>query len=136
MVPGSGFSLRVSSKASSMRFFLQKLQIPRDIHVQGAGGFAEGDKEVFADARGAALAFYVLNIFVAEYRSVVRTGFAEVCPRPQSEESLTVRASSWSVSRSPSVASPSDTLWRMCSIWEVPSRQGVHFPQDSLTTKP
>ncbi len=71
-----------------------------------------------------------------KYFSVVSTGLAAVCPRPHNAESLMDSARPSSVLRSCSDASPSATPCRILNICAVPSRQGVHFPQDSLVVNP
>src|SRR3990172_4947277 len=66
-----------------------------------------------------------------KYLIVVRMGFGEVWPRPQSEESFTCWERSWSSSMSPSLPSPFVILARIVRSVLFPMRQGTHLPQDS-----
>jgi len=58
-----------------------------------------------------------------------------VWPRPQRDASLMMGAISSRSSMSPSLPLPRVMLVRISSIRFVPSRQGVHFPQDSSWQK-
>lgn len=66
---------------------------------------------------------------------VVRTGFGADWPSPQKLASFTVAAISASRSMSPGFPLPAQMSSRIASICWVPSRQGVHFPHDSLLVK-
>ncbi len=70
-----------------------------------------------------------------KYSMVESTGLGEVWPSPQSEHSLTVTAIASRVSMSASLPLPSVMRVRISSICLVPSRQEVHFPQDSAWVK-
>ncbi len=70
-----------------------------------------------------------------KYFRVERTGLAAVWPSPQSEASLTERASSSSRSMSLRVAWPSVIFLTISHIRWVPSRQDRHLPQDSSRRK-
>ena len=70
-----------------------------------------------------------------KYRKVERTGLGPVCPNPQRAVSFMVFESSSSVSISSGLPRPSHIFSSNCSRRRVPSRQGVHLPQDSSCTK-
>ncbi len=70
-----------------------------------------------------------------KYLRVVSTGFGAVWPRPHSELFLTRAARFSSFSTSPSSPLPSVMRTRISSIRLVPTRQNVHFPQDSRCVK-
>ncbi len=62
-------------------------------------------------------------------RSVVRTGFGALWPRPHSDVSRTMRHSSSSESRSARVAVPSVRRFSIRRALSRPTRQGTHLPQ-------
>src|SRR4051812_23762896 len=59
-------------------------------------------------------------------------GAGSICPRPQMEEVLSACESSSSRPSSPSLNSPFVQPVSMSTIFCEPTRQGTHFPQDSL----
>ena len=70
-----------------------------------------------------------------KYFRVDKTGFGADLPSPQRELSFTTSANSSRVSKSSIVPLPSTILFKIASIFFVPSRQGVHFPQLSCWVK-
>ena len=64
-----------------------------------------------------------------KWRSVVRTGFGALWPRPQREVSRTMRHSSSSETRSSWVAVPTVHRLRIRRALSRPTRQGTHLPQ-------
>ncbi len=66
-----------------------------------------------------------------KWLKLVRKGFGAVRPSPQSDVEAMTPDSRSSVRRSSSVPFPSVTRVSSSSIRFVPSRQGVHLPQDS-----
>ena len=70
-----------------------------------------------------------------KYLKVERTGLGPVCPNPQRAASFIVLESSSNVSISSGFPRPAQIFSSNCNRRRVPSRQGVHLPQDSSCTK-
>ena len=82
------------------------------------------------------LAGQFLSLMWATYSSrkcfsVDKTGLGSVWPSPHIEASLTADPSSSRNSTSPSRPSPFEILVKTSSSASLPSRQALHFPQDS-----
>src|SRR3990167_2364987 len=70
-----------------------------------------------------------------KYLSVVIIGFGAVLPNPHRERSFTFPERSVSLSRSSIEPLPAAILSNISSNRVVPTRQKVHFPQDSFWVK-
>ena len=88
-----------------------------------------------ADSRRTLLIVNVGFVLVPEVAQRRRIGFGAVCPRAQRAPALIDLASFSSFSMSPSCPLPSVMAVSISSMRFVPSRQGVHLPQDSDCVK-
>src|SRR5690606_11887374 len=96
------------------------------------GGGCGGKRAHEADSVFSAAGRRVMPCFASsagKKRSRLVTGFGAAWPRPQIEASCMTRARRWSWSASHSSRSSSP------SIFSVPTRHGVHWPQDSSAKK-
>src|SRR5579871_4974958 len=71
----------------------------------------------------------------ANDRSVLTTGFGADCPSPHRLVCLSRSQSSSSIYKSCCVADMLPIAVRIRCIWYVPTRQGMHLPQDSVMQK-